>query len=409
MKELDALADSENRALTEEESREFAEMEAEARRLTAEIDAEERKSRLDGFSDRPPAPDTGGTDGDGASGEESRAGTFFRLERRAGDLTLSVGTADEPGKAYSIAPEHFMEEIIREVDKAALIYGRVRKIPVSGAGSLGIPYEKTDASSAEWTNEIPSSEIGSDKSWEFGKRQLAPTDLVKQILLTKKLLATSAFPIDSLARDRIAEKLTDAFENSILNGTGENQPLGVFTRSDDGIPASRDIETKSGSLSADDLINLKMSLRPEYRNRAVWVMSTEILKEVMLLKATDGRYLWQPAVAQGEPATILGLPVIESEYAPSSKAPGSYIAMLGDFSHYWFAYWKGLDVTVLNEKYAGTNQIGILGHTLADGQPTLPAAFARLAVKGGSSSGNDGGDTGDKNSGGNDGDNTSQP
>ena len=110
-------------------------------------------------------------------------------------------------------------------------------------------------------------------------------------------------------------------------------------------------------------------------------MSTEILKDIMLLKDQNGRFLWQPALTEGQPSTILGLPVIESEYAPNAKTAGSYVVALGDFSHYWFAHWKDMDITVLNEKFAGTNQIGFLGHTLADGQPTLPAAFARLAIK----------------------------
>lgn len=376
MREMDELAKKENRQFTAEETKLFEEKEAEVRSLAAEIEAEKRKAALDGFSETTPRtvlPDS--------SKDTAEREGFFRAEKRAGDTTLSVGTSGSQGNAFALAPEQFVDEIIKEVEKQAVIYGRVRKLAVNGAGSLGVPYEKTDADSAEWTNEIPNSDIAVDKKWAFGKRELSPTDLVKQILVTKKLLATSAFPIDTLAKDKIAEKLTDAFENGILNGTGSNQPLGVFTKSADGINEDRDIETAAAALSADDLINMKMSLRPAYRNKAVWVMSSEILKDVMKLKAQDGRYLWQPAIADGQPSTILGLPVIESEYAPAAKASGSYVAVLGDFSHYWFAYWKGLDITVLNEKYAGTNQVGFLGHTLADGQPTLSAAFARLKIK----------------------------
>lgn len=376
MREMDELAKKEKRQFTAEETKLFAEKEAEARALSAEIEAEKRKSRLDGFSEETPKT----TRADIDNKEEERK-EFFSVEKRAGDTTLSVGTSGAQGNAFALAPEQFVEEIIREVEKQALIYGRVRKLAVNGAGSLGVPYEKTDAAAAEWTNEIPNAEIATDKSWAFGKRELSPTDLVKLILVTKKLVATSAFSVDTLAKDKIAEKLTSAFENGILNGTGSSQPLGVFVASENGINTDRDVTTAAAAIAADDLVNMKMSLRPEYRAKAVWVMSTEILKDVMKLKATDGRYLWQPAIAQGEPATILGLPVIESEYAPAVKTAGKYVAVLGDFSHYWFAYWKGIDITVLNEKFAGTNQIGFLGHTLADGQPTLPAAFARLKIK----------------------------
>lgn len=371
MKEMNEKAAAEKRSFTEEEKKDFAEKEALVRSLSAEIEAEEREATLNGFITQVPKPE---------EKPAARKG-FFRAEKRSGDTYLSVGTGDAPGSAYSLAPEDFVNEILAEVEKEAALYARVRKISVSGAGSLGVPYEKSDASAAEWTNEIPATEIESDKSLAYGKRELLPTDLVKQFTVTKKLLATSAFPIDTIAKGKITEKLTEAFENGILNGTGENQPLGIFTKSDDGIPASRDVSTVASAITADDLVNLKMKLRPAYRNKACFVMSTEILKEVMLLKDQNGRFLWQPALTEGQPSTILGLPVIESEYAPTAKTPGSYVIALGDFSHYWFAQWKDMDITVLNEKFAGTNQIGFLGHTLADGQPTLPAAFARLAIK----------------------------
>ena len=374
MKEMNEKAANEKRSFSEDEKKVFAEKEKRFRVLSAEIEAEEREQKLNGFTDTLPKA------GEDKPKTAERKG-FFRTEKRGGDTFLSLGTGDAPGSAYSLAPEEFVEEILSEVEKEAILYGRVRKISVSGAGSLGVPYEKADASAAEWTNEIPATEITSDKSLEYGKRELAPTDLVKQFTVTKKLLATSAFPIDTIAKGKIIEKLTESFENGILNGTGENQPLGIFTKSDDGIPASRDVATAGDSISADDLVNLKMKLRPAYRNKACWVMSTEILKDIMLLKDQNGRFLWQPALTEGQPSTILGLPVIESEYAPNAKTAGSYVVALGDFSHYWFAHWKDMDITVLNEKFAGTNQIGFLGHTLADGQPTLPAAFARLAIK----------------------------
>lgn len=371
MKEMNEKAAAEKRSFTEEENKAFAEKEALVRSLSAEIEAEEREATLNGFTTQVPKPE---------EKPAARKG-FFRAEKRSGDTYLSVGTGDAPGSAYSLAPEDFVNEILAEVEKEAALYARVRKISVSGAGSLGVPYEKSDASAAEWTNEIPATEIESDKSLAYGKRELLPTDLVKQFTVTKKLLATSAFPIDTIAKGKITEKLTEAFENGILNGTGENQPLGIFTKSDDGIPASRDVSTVASAITADDLVNLKMKLRPAYRNKACFVMSTEILKDIMLLKDQNGRFIWQPALTEGQPSTILGLPVIESEYAPTAKTPGSYVIALGDFSHYWFAQWKDMDITVLNEKFAGTNQIGFLGHTLADGQPTLPAAFARLAIK----------------------------
>lgn len=370
LRKMHELAQKENRSFTDEENKAFAEKEAEVRKLDKEIAEEERKAKLEGFSQE--LPETG-------EAENRCADPFMAVTRGArGEVRVNMSVG---GGGAAIAPEQFINELIKEVEKEAVLYKRVKKVPVTGAGSLGVPYEKADASDAAWTNEIPSSDIGSDSAWEFGKRELSPTDLVKQVLITKKLIASSALPIEELTRQKIGEKLVAAFETGIVSGTGSNQPLGVFTASNDGIPTSRDVTARAATyLTADDLINVKMKLRPEYRAKACWVMSTEVLKAVMKLKDSEGRYLWQESIRTGEPATLLGLPVLESEYAPSTIAAENYVAVLGDFSHYWFAYWKGIEIQVLNEKFAGTNQIGFLGHTLADGQPTLPAAFARLVM-----------------------------
>lgn len=378
MRELDEKAKKENRSFTDDENKAFSEKEAEIRKLDAEIEAEERSAKLAGFSTELPKEE-----------DENRSApqnSFMQVRKKANgefrDITMSVGDAENPGGGYTIAPEEFVNELIKEVEKEAILYNRVRKVPVSGAGSLGIPTEATDASDAGWTNEIPENEISVDSSWSFGKRELAPTDLTKQIVFTKKLLASSALPIDTLTRQKVSQKLVEAFESGIISGTGSSQPLGVFTASANGINTDRDVETETaGKITADDLIEVKMKLRPAYRRKAVWVMNTAVLKEVMKLKDDEGRYLWLESTRAGEPSTLLGLPVIESEFAPDSVEGGEYALILGDFSYYWFAYWKGIDIQVLVEKYAGKNQIGILGHTLADGQPVLPAAFARLKIK----------------------------
>ena len=383
MKALASKVASEGRAYTDEEDKRFTSLDAEIADLGGKISAMEREEKASGLTNTLPV---GNRDENGGAAKKG----LFNVVRANGQVSVRLNnealTVTDQGAA--IAPEEFVADLEREVAKSAVVYPRVTKIPVTGAGSLGLPYESADVSDAEWTSEVPESEISEDSTWKFGKRSLAPTDLTKLIKISKKLLATSALPIDSMAKERIAEKFTAAYENTILNGTGSSQPLGIFVASDNGIPTSRDVECSSSlAISADDIVNMYMSLRPAYRKSAVWVLNTAVLKDVMKLKDNNGQYLWHESLRVGEPSTLMGLPVLESEFAPAGSgdsgayAAGDYVMVLGDLSHYKFAYWKGLDVTVATEKFAGTNQIGIYGHSLADGQPTLPAAFSRLKIK----------------------------
>lgn len=375
----------EKRDFNEEEKKLYDEKEKEMRELSAQIMAEEREAAIAGFATELPKPTADEGRSAPASSETEEFRKFLMGEKR----DLNVGTAGSQGNGYALAPQEFSDEVIAAVEKDTQLYKIVDKIPVSGAGSLGLPYEATDASDAAWTNEVPDSDISGDSSWAFGKRELIPSDLVKLVKVSKKMLATSAIPIDQLVRNKLAYKFMSAFEKGILVGNGSGQPLGVFTASANGVPTTRDVTsdrsafTKASGMPccADDLIKMKMKLRPGYRKDAVWVMHTDILKSIMLLKDNDGQYMWRPGLRDGEPDTILGMPVIESEFAPNTVGTNLYVIVLGNFKDYYkFAYWKSVEIQLLVEKFAGTNQVGYLGHTLADGMPVLGEAFARLKV-----------------------------
>lgn len=377
LRELSNKAKTENRSFTADEQKAYDEKMAEVRKLTAEIENEEREAELNGFSSELPKPEAGK--------EERKDETFIRATADNKGLELrtdmKVGTSSSQGGGYAIAPQKFYDQIQEIIQKEALLYPRVDKIRASGSGSLGIPYESVDASDAAWTAEIPSDAISADSAWAFAKRELIPTDLTKLIKITKKLVAATPFDIEQIAIRKIALKLMQAYEKAITVGDGDGEPLGVFYASDNGIPTSRDVSTTgkgTGVITGDDLIEMYLKVRPQVRKGAVWIMNTAILKDVMKLKDNDGQYLWQESLRAGEPSTLLGLPVLESEFAPTAKTANSYMIVLGNLDYYKFAYWKDIEITIANESFAGKNQIGIYGHTLADGCPINPEAFARL-------------------------------
>lgn len=375
MRAINETLIAEKRDFTEDEKKSYSEKEAEVRKLSAEIAAEEREKELNGFVSELPAQEN--PDQRSAGNDEMAEFRSFLLT--GNKETRTALTTTDNGV---IAPEKFVKDVIEILEKEATFYGMVDKIPVTGAGSLGIPYEEVDATDADWTDEVPEAEMTADSSWKFGKRELVPTDLTKLVKISKKLLKGSAIAIEQLIRNKLVAKVLAAFENGILNGTGTKQPLGVFTASADGVPTSRDVSTAGSAIVADDLIKTKMNLRPGYRKNAEWAISTDILLDIMLLKDNDGQYLWKPGLRDGDPDKLLGLPVHESEYAPSAKTAGSYVAVLGNFRKYYkFATWEGFDIQVLNEKFATKNQIGFLVHTLADGQPANAEAFSRLKIK----------------------------
>ena len=252
--------------------------------------------------------------------------------------------------------------------------------PIGAGQSLGFPYRSTDATSAEWTTEVAAA--GEETTLEYGRREFKPYRLAKLIKLSKTLMRHAPMA-ERTIMDEMIYRIGTAQENAYLNGSGTNQPLGVFTASANGIPTTRDVATgnTATAVSFDGLINAKYSIKEQYIRGASWIMHRDLAKTLALIKDTNGQYIWQPAVALGQPDTLLGHVAHMSEYAPNTYTAGKYAAVFGNFFEgYWYCDADTVYIQVLNELFAVNNQVGYLVEYFGDGMPVLPEAFARVAL-----------------------------
>ena len=126
-----------------------------------------------------------------------------------------------------------------------------------------------------------------------------------------------------------------------------------------------------------------MALKQQYRRNARWLFHRDAVKMIRKIKtgiSGDTTYVWQPSVAAGQPDTILGYPVLESEYVPNTFTANLYVGILGDFSQYYIAESLAMSVQRLTELYAETSQVGYIIRAEVDAMPALPAAFRRVTL-----------------------------
>lgn len=277
-------------------------------------------------------------------------------------------------------PAQFLAELIKAVDDQVFVRGLARVIPLRTGESIGAPALDADPADDTWVSELSAGTA--DSTMTFGKRTLTPTAVAKLIKVSNKLLRQSALAIDALVRDRLAYTLGITQEKAFMTGSGANQPLGVFTASAQGITTSQDVTTGNGTttIGADNLREVFYTLKPQYRPTSVWVMHTDVVKAVSKLKTGDGQYLWTPGIRSGSEDVILGRPVYESRYAPSTFTSGKYLGILGNFSYYWIAESLNNSIRRLDELYAATDQVGFLDRAELDGMPVLSEAFARITL-----------------------------
>ncbi len=289
---------------------------------------------------------------------------------------------DDSAGGFLRATEQFVARLIQELDRMVWVRQYATVLPLTGAESMGVPTLDTDISDTNWTTEL---DIGNeDTSMAFGKRRLTPHPLAKYIKVSKDLLRSSAIGVEALVRSRMGYKFGTVQESAFLTGSGAQQPLGLFTASDNGISTSQDVSTDNTTteITADGLINCKYSLEGQYLTGTSlrWVFHRDAIKMIRKLKDGDGQYLWVPGLKGDSTDTILNVPVSVSEFAPNTFSTGEYVGLIGDLSYYWIADAMSVEIQRLVELGAATNQDYFIGRAKLDGMPVLENAFARVTL-----------------------------
>lgn len=292
---------------------------------------------------------------------------------------LSLGTDATAG--YLTAPVEFVQSLIKGLDDV-LFMRQISKVvgPIGAAQSLGFPYRKTAAADGTWIAEVTTA--AEETALDFGRREFKPNKMAKFIKISKTLVQHAPMA-EGVVQDEIKMRIANGQENGYLNGSGTAQPLGIFVANAAGIDTDRDVSTDNTATTVtfDGLQNAKYSLKQQYLANASWVMNKDLAKMLAKIKDGNGQYVWQGSVIAGQPDRLLGHNVHMSEWAPKTFTTGLYVAVLGDFKQgYWICDADSINIQVLRELYAVTNQIGYLVDYFGDGAPVLPEAFARVKL-----------------------------
>lgn len=379
-------AGGEQRALSAEEQQRYDALMGEVTELTGTLQrfdalAEQERALVDTAGHRPDPETRGEKALDKLQAEQRAALARFiegdgpsRINLRA--LQADVGASG----GFMTAPVQFVNDLIKAVDDLVFVRQWARGFQVSAAQSLGAPALAADPADPIWTSELS---VGDeDSTMAFGLRELYPHPLAKYIKVSRKLLRMAP-GAEALVRQRLAYKFGVTLENAYLNGSGANEPLGVFTASALGINTDRDYSTGNAQTypTFDGLIGAKYTLKQQYHANAKWLFHRDCMSLIAKLKDGEGQYLWRESVRAGEPDRVLGIPVYMSEYVPNTFTTTKYVGILGDWAAgYWYADALEMDMQRLDELYAATNQVGFVGRLESDGMPVLSEAFVRVKL-----------------------------
>ena len=158
---------------------------------------------------------------------------------------------------------------------------------------------------------------------------------------SQAMLDDAAFDLEGWLASEIAMEFARAEGAAFVNGTGVNRPLGFLASPLSTVgDATRPFGTVQyvgsgnatglGSSPETKLIDLVHTMKAGHRQGASWVMNSSTLAVVRKLKTTDGAFLWQPGLVEGQPDRLFGYPVVEAEDMPSIAA-GAFPIAFGNF------------------------------------------------------------------------------
>ncbi len=298
-------------------------------------DVDDVKSRLDKVARAATRPAMGSS---GAPAEAAEVKSFVDgYLRRGRETELKSITGITPGDGGYAVPRQIDAAIAAELVDISPIRAIAQVVQTGTAG-----YRKLVATSgiaSGWVSEVAARpETGTPNFAE-----IAPPagDLYANPAASQAMIDDVAFDLETWLAGEIATEFARAEGAAFVKGTGLGQPEGFLTAptatAEDGVRAFGTMQyVGSGSATGlgtgldGKLIDLIHALKSGHRQGAVFVMNSATLASVRKLKTSDGAFLWQPGMVEGQPDRLLGYPVIEAEDMPD-VAGGSFPIAFGNF------------------------------------------------------------------------------
>ena len=364
-------AEMEKRELTDDEKEELAEIRDNVRDIKAKLDT---ITELDDL--REVVKEDGGEMKDeaikeNACTEEAEKRAFeayirgITLNERAGDPVPM-----EKGDNGAVIPTTIANKIIAKVYDICPILERSTKYNVKG--KLIIPKYVESAEGAitvAYAEEFVDleSNVGS-----FDKVELEEFLAGALTLISKSLINNAQFNLTDFIVERMAYAIKRFVEGELLNGT-EDKVEGLT-----GVTLGVTAEATT-AVTADEIIDLHDSIKDDFQDGAIWIMSPATRTALRKLTTTTGEYLLNDDISTPFGSSILGKPVYVSDNMPDMAA-GKVAIYYGDMKGLATKFSEDMEIEVIREKYLTMHAVGVVGWIEFDGAVENEQMIAKLTM-----------------------------
>lgn len=351
-------AETEKRALTDEEQSTFEAKTAELKSLDKTIEAKREARSLTMMDDETPKTPE--------AKEEKRS--TEELEERAFESYLREQRADkmEKGDNGAVIPQTIANRIIDTVKQVAPIYALTTKFNVKG--KLQFPVAKgsiTTGYQTEFTD-IASSAVS------FENVELDGYLIGALSKVSVSLINNAQFDIVGYVVNKIAQSIAEFLEKELIVGNTKIKGITAASYEGEGVVK---VETATKDVTADDLIDTQATLKMNVQDGCAWLMNQKMLTTVRKLKDNNGQYILNPDVRTGFGYELLGKPVMISDEMPDNTV------VYGNWAAMYVNIHEDINIRQLNEVYAAQHGVGFVAWAELDAKLVEKDKFAKLTVK----------------------------
>lgn len=365
-------AKEEKRELTDAEMAELAEIRDNVRKIVKALDLDEFFDRIDKKPKEEAKP---------VGGEEMKTEEEIRKEKeinecrafenyvrgyvvheRAGELTKSDNGA--------VIPTTIVNRIIRKVYNICPILDKSQKFNVKG--KLDIPYYPADSNNITVAYQSEFTALTSS-SGKFASIELTGFLAGCLTKVSRSLINNSQIDIVGFVVDEMAYAIKRFIEKELLLGTvGKVTGLSTLTN---GITAA-----SATAITADEVVQLHDSIKDEFQNNAIWIMSPATRTALRTLKSSTGYYLLNDDISTPFGTSLLGKPVYVSDNMPNMAA-GNTAIYYGDMHGLATKFNEDISIEVLRERFADEHAYGVVGWFEFDAKVCDEQQIAKLTMK----------------------------
>jgi HK97 family phage major capsid protein len=247
----------------------------------------------------------------------------------------ALNTAVNAEGGYLVDPQ--TAESIQSVLRSASSLRAIASVVTVEATSFDVLIDSTDVD-AGWADEVTAT--SETDTPQIERISIPLHELSALPKASQRLLDDAAFDIEGWLANRIADKFARAEADAFINGNVAGRPKGILSHAtvantgwswgNIGYVATGTAGDFDPTNASDAIVDLVYALGARYRANASFVMNSKTAGAVRKMKDADGRFLWSDGLSQGQPARLMGYPVLIAEDMPDIAADAMAIAF-GDF------------------------------------------------------------------------------